>query len=211
MRRYKTVHLKGAITGVVMAMLLTLFSSAQELQEQRTEKAPQTPEELLADMAASSAAIGPGSFVPLPTINPRTSADWPLHNHDLVNSRYAPLAQIDTSNVASLAVRWLYHTGSSRATPIVVDGVMYLTLSEGVVALDAATGRPVWRNGQASGTRGAAYGEGVLYVANDVRVMALDARTGEFVASFGDAGVSSVLMEVLQTRYPDLEEGNAGV
>jgi len=211
MRRYQAVHLKDPITSVVMVMLLTFFSSALELEAQRTERTPRTPEELMADTAASSAAARSGIFVPLPTINPRTSADWPLHNHDLANSRYAPLDQINTSNIASLAVRWLYHTGNSRATPIVVDGLMYLTLSDRVVALDAATGRPVWRNSEASGTRGATYGEGVLYVANDVRVMALDARTGEFVASFGDAGVSSVLLEVLQTRHPDLKEGDAGV
>ena len=165
-----------------------------------------SPEELAADTAAGARLDRSIGFVPLPTVDPATSRDWPLHNLDPANSRYAGLDQINASNVTSLAVRWLYHTGSGRATPIVVDGVMYVTTSDSVVALDATTGRPVWRNTEASGTRGAAYGDGTIYTANDVRVMALDAKTGEFVTRFGDKGVSHALTEVLQARYPALEE-----
>ena len=170
---------------------------------------PRTPEELAADVAAGARANRQRRQVPLPAVDPATSRGWPLHNFDLLNSRYAPLDQIDTTNVSSLAVRWLYHTASGRATPVVAGGVMYVTTPDSVIALDAATGRVVWRNTEAGGSRGAAYGDGTVYVAGDVRVMALDARTGEFVTSFGQDGVSHVLTEVLQARYPELEEPTA--
>ena len=167
---------------------------------------PLTPEELLEDTARGARINRASGLVPLPAVDPATSVDWPRHNFDIANSRHAPLDQINTSNVGSLAVRWLYHGGSGRATPVVADGVMYLTTPDAVIALDAATGRPVWRNARAAGTRGAAYAAGTVYTATDTRVMALDARTGEFVADFGQDGVSHVLTEVLQERYPELDE-----
>ena len=170
------------------------------------QQTPLTPEELLEDTARGARLNRAGGFVPLPSVDPATSVDWPRHNFDIANSRHAPLDQIDSSNVGSLAVRWLYHGGSGRATPVVANGVMYLTTPDAVVALDAATGRPVWRNARAAGTRGAAYAEGTVYTATDTRVMALDARTGEFVDGFGEDGVSNVLTEVLRERYPELDE-----
>ena len=171
-----------------------------------TGQTPRTPEELAADVAAGAQANRLRRQVPLPTVDPATSRDWPLHNADLLNSRYSPLDQINASNVGSLAVRWLYHSASGRATPVVAGGVMYVTTPNSVIALDAATGREVWRNTEASGSRGAAYGDGTVYVANDIHVMALDSRSGEFVPGFGEDGVSNVLTEVLQSRYPELEE-----
>lgn len=169
-------------------------------------QAPMTPEELQKDTAAGVRANRASRDVPLPNIDSATSHDWPLNNFDLFNSRYVPLDQIDASNVGSLAVRWLAETGSRGATPIVAHGVMYVTTADSVVALDAETGRTVWRNSQAGGFRGAVYGDGIIYTARDVQVMALDAETGDFVLNFGEEGVSTVLVDVLKARYPDLEE-----
>lgn len=145
-------------------------------------------------------------FVPVPQVDPASSRGWPLHNLDLSNSRYSPLNQINASNIKSVAVRWLYHTRNSGSTPIVVDGVMYVTTGDSVVALDAATGRPVWSTNTASSNRGAAYGDGKIYVAKDARVWALDAKTGKAVESFGDKGVSHALTEVLAARYRQLKK-----
>ena len=164
-----------------------------------------TPEELLAEISSARVRRGK-SFDRVPIVDGSTSYDWPLHNADLANSRFVPLDQINAENVNKMSVNWLYHTGNSRGTPIVVNGLMYIAKPDSVVALDASTGRPVWENTEASGTRGAAYGQGVVYVASDVRVMALDAITGEFVEGFGDSGVSVVLSEVLRIKYPNLEE-----
>lgn len=170
---------------------------------------PRTPEELEADIIAAARANRQRRLAPLPAVDPAASRGWPLHNFDLRNSRYAPLDQINTANVSSLAVRWLYHAANGRAAPVVADGVMYVTTPDSVIALDAATGREVWRNAEAGGSRGAAYGDGRVYVAADVRVMALDARTGEFVPGFGADGASHVLTEVLRERYPELDEPTA--
>ena len=67
--------------------------------------------------------------------------------------RHSPLTQISRENVKQLQVAWTYHTGDAQpgrrstieCTPIVVDGVMYITtVKSKVVALDAATGQAKW-------------------------------------------------------------------
>jgi quinohemoprotein ethanol dehydrogenase len=74
---------------------------------------------------------------------------WLVHGRTWDEQRFSPLARIDRSNVSRLALAWSYETGTTRgleATPIVVDGVLYATGSWGVVfALDAASGRELWR------------------------------------------------------------------
>ena len=82
--------------------------------------------------------------------NALKSVDWPLHNLDLAGSRFSPLDQINTSNVKSLTPRWLFQHGvidgvSNQTTPVIVDGVMYVTDSRGsVYAVDAADGHLLW-------------------------------------------------------------------
>ena len=76
--------------------------------------------------------------------NRPTTVNWPLHNLDLSGTRYSPLDQINRSNVKSLTPRWLFQHGvidgvSNQTTPVVVDGMMYVTDSRGsVYAVDAA-------------------------------------------------------------------------
>ena len=76
------------------------------------------------------------------------NVDWPLHNLDIRNSRYAPLDEINASNVARLTVKWSYDAGAvdsiARNTPLVVDGVMYVDAGSKLFAVDAATGRLLW-------------------------------------------------------------------
>jgi glucose dehydrogenase len=126
---------------------------------------------------------------------PADARNWLTFGRDYSNQRYSALAQITTANVASLAPRWIYQTGISaafQATPLVVDGVMYLTTPYNhVVALDAATGAPLWRYEHAlraqklccgPANRGAAVGYGKVYMATvDARLVALDQRTGKVV------------------------------
>jgi quinohemoprotein ethanol dehydrogenase len=123
------------------------------------------------------------------------SGDWPLHGRTAAEQRYSPLAQIDEHNVAQLGLAWSYATGTNRgleATPIVANGVMYATGSWSVVfALDAATGRELWRfdphvSGEAGAraccdvvNRGVALDAGRVFVgALDGRLIALDAKSG---------------------------------
>jgi alcohol dehydrogenase (cytochrome c) len=76
-----------------------------------------------------------------------SETDWPTYHGQLGGNRYSTLAQIDKGNVARLAPRWTYTiTGSPRleGTPIVMDGVMYVTTVNECHALDAGSGRRLW-------------------------------------------------------------------
>ena len=135
--------------------------------------------------------------------------------------RYSPLTQIHRENVARLQVAWVYHTGeldrqqkkTIECTPIVVDGIMYITTGHlRLVALEAATGRELWqfdpfadgppRTPLASGgvNRGVAYwSDGaphgqrrILHGTADGRLFSLDARTGSLDPNFGRAGVKDL-------------------
>src|SRR6187402_175726 len=77
--------------------------------------------------------------------NARNSQAWPTVAFDLAETRFSRLTRITTENVRQLGLVWSYDLASSRgveATPVVVDGVMYVTAPWSVVhALDAKTGR----------------------------------------------------------------------
>src|SRR5215207_6449144 len=86
-------------------------------------------------------------------------SEWRFYGGDQGGTRYSPLRQIDARNVGRLERAWVYHTGeldiglatssfqaSFSATPLVVGGVMYLTTpSSRVIALDAETGKELWK------------------------------------------------------------------
>src|SRR4051794_17036516 len=76
--------------------------------------------------------------------------DWPVYGRDSGSSRFSPLDQINTKNVAQLKRAWTYHTGETgrgwETTPIVVGGVLYLsTQNQNIVALDPETGKEIWK------------------------------------------------------------------
>ena len=85
------------------------------------------------------------------------SQEWPHYGGDLGGTKYSSLDQINRENVSRLKVAWTYHTGdisdgslypvrsSFECTPLVLDGVLYLTTPfSRVVALEAETGKPLW-------------------------------------------------------------------
>ena len=137
----------------------------------------------------------PALVLALCSANANAGGDWALHGHGYENQRYSPLRQIRPDNVGGLEARWTYHTGvkaTFQATPIVRDGVMYLALPfSGVVALDAASGRELWKYTHVSrwkklccgpASRGVAVEAGLVYIGTvDGRLVALDARTGAVV------------------------------
>jgi len=128
------------------------------------------------------------------------SQDWPLYG-GAGQTRYSPLKQINRSNVARLQVAWTYDTAdgpnASQTQPIVVNGVLYgLTPWHKAIALDAATGKLLWRFD--SGIEGRGPNRGVTYWSEGAEqrifaavqsyVYALDARTGKSIPSFGNNG-----------------------
>ena len=89
----------------------------------------------------------------LATASSLCATDWRYYGFDPGNSRYSPDKQINTSNVNRLKVAWTWHTGDKsdcpatqiQCTPLVIDGVMYVTTAQlKVAALRAGTGAVLW-------------------------------------------------------------------
>jgi glucose dehydrogenase len=84
--------------------------------------------------------------------------NWPIHHGDQGGTRFSTLAQIDVSNAAQLQRAWTFHTGSGRfgSAPMVVDSIMYFSAPNGVYAVDAVTGKQIWKYTPARGGPSAA-------------------------------------------------------
>jgi len=144
-----------------------------------------------------------------------TAQEWPHYSGDAGASKYSPLDQINRSNVTQLRIAWTYHTGDSsdgsqhparsafECTPLVVDGVLYLTTAfSRLIALEAETGKQLWtfdpqlrrdRNYNLFINRGAAFWSSGkdkrLFLGTlDGRLFAVDAGSGKPVPSFGNGG-----------------------
>jgi quinoprotein glucose dehydrogenase len=151
--------------------------------------------------------------------------EWPGVGNDPGCSRHSELDQINRRNVTRLKPFWTYHTGelsngkgkTIECTPLVVDGVMYVTTGQlRVVALDAATGKQRWQfdplrqhpfpHPPASGgvNRGCAYwsdgrpgGERrIIHGTADGRLFSIDARTGELDPKFASGGIRNLRDEL---------------
>ena len=151
------------------------------------------------------------------------TVNWPLHNLDLAGSRYSTLDQITPSNVTTLTPRWLFQYGiidgvSNQTTPVIVDGVMYVTDPRGgVYAVNAADGHLLWsfdvtnligggrREGYVFRNRGVCYADGVVYTSAGSFLFALDAKTGKPIPTFGKDGQASVILDVVQQRFPEVK------
>ncbi len=133
------------------------------------------------------------------------ASGWPHHGRTPDEQRYSPLDQINAANVEQLGLEWTFDTGENRkheSTPIIVDGIMYLTAAWSIVhALDAATGEPLWSydpevpRGWARYAccgvvnRGVAVAEGGVFVGSlDGRLIKLDAATGTLLWEVDSTG-----------------------
>jgi alcohol dehydrogenase (cytochrome c) len=114
-------------------------------------------------------------------------ADWLTYGGDYASQRYSPLDQITAANAGNLVSKWTYHVSGANhleATPLVYDGVMYVTNTNEVHAVDARSGRRIWTwrdqgSKRDSVNRGVALlGNRVFFITGDCRLMALDRRTG---------------------------------
>jgi quinoprotein glucose dehydrogenase len=165
--------------------------------------------------------------LPAPPVSAATSLatatpDWIAYGHTNAGDRFSPVAQITPANVAGLRVAWTYRTGDLRGphdpsettfelTPLKVGNSVYIcTPHDWAIALDAVSGRPLWRfdphireaaNLQHLTCRGVSYHSGppdaasggecpqrIFLPTADARLFALDARTGRPCAHFGQGG-----------------------
>src|SRR6185312_11901766 len=154
---------------------------------------------ILAALALPAAALAQASDTP-------ASGDWPKYARDLTGDRYAPLTQINTANVKDLQQAWSFRLRPEGGAallggtvPIVIDGVMYLPLGNAVVALEADSGKEIWRHPvKGLVRRGVSYwpGDGKIgpriFYSTGPEITALNPRTGELDPSYGDNGVSKI-------------------
>jgi quinoprotein glucose dehydrogenase len=138
-------------------------------------------------------------------------ADWPNVGGDAGGMKYSTLKQITPANVNKLVTAWTYDTGDPAGgfrgweiTPIVVSNVMYFpTSGKKIVALDASTGKEIWKTElttlgvQSAGAKyGVSYwpGDGksgphIVVATNDGFLLQLDAKTGKLCTDFGKNGL----------------------
>ncbi len=127
-------------------------------------------------------------------------ADWLTYAGTYQGSRYSSLRQITPENVRSLVPAWTYHVPDAnglRTSPIVYRGVMYITNSNALFAIDAATGRLIWRYQDTRArkrgvNRGAAIlGDSVYFTTTDNYLVALNRENGSVLFSHKFADVNT--------------------
>ena len=150
-------------------------------------------------------SAGPAANVPIPTVSQSMlnnaasdSKNFLATNGNYNQTRFHPASQITTSNVKNLRVAWIFQTDvkeSTETSPIIVNGVMYVTTSfDHVYALNAQTGEQLWHYKHDMGpitvyccgpnNRGVAVlGDKVYLATLDAKLVALDAKTGKPVWS----------------------------
>ena len=168
----------AALLGV--AGLLTTLASAQEVKQD-------------AKSTSGNATISPVTQDQLDKAD-KSASNFLLTNGNYAQTRFYPAKQIDRDNVKNLHVAWIFQTDvkeSLETSPIVVDGVMYVTTSfSHVYALDAKTGVQLWHYNHKMGpittyccgpnNRGVQVLGDIVYLATlDAKLVALKAKTGE--------------------------------
>jgi quinoprotein glucose dehydrogenase len=180
--------------------------------------------------SSPSPALAGASASPLPVAE--AGADWPAWGGSNAGTRYSPLTQINTSNVGQLTKLWTFRTGdlpdeqakdkySWEGTPIKVGDRLFLCSAKNIViALDAGTGKEIWRYDPKVSDDAIPYGatchavayfsvpgaapdtpcanrviEGTL----DARLIAVDAETGQTCADFGNQGAVNLLQGIGRT------------
>src|SRR5947209_10060748 len=145
---------------------------------------------LLVPCAALAQGLNPSTLLKQPT------DAWPTYNGDYSGRRFSPLTQINSSNVHTLSLAWStrFSAGANgggrggvqiKATPLMVNGILYFTAPNNVWAADARTGRELWHyqyppnSGSTIGNRGVGmYGNWLFFETPDSNLVSLDAKTG---------------------------------
>jgi alcohol dehydrogenase (cytochrome c) len=137
--------------------------------------------------AAATPSAATWGLDPETLLNPPADS-WPTYHGDYTGQRHSRLTQITPANVDQLALAWTFQTGQNtgiKSTPILVDGVMFVTAPDNLWAIDARNGRQLWRytyptnQGFHIGHRGAAvYRDTVFLTTPDAHLVAVNAKDG---------------------------------
>ena len=160
------------------------------------------------------------------------AGEWPTYHGDIGGNRYSALNEITPANVGHLAPKWMFSLPGGRGlevTPVVVDGVMYVTAVNSAIALDARTGRQIWRYSRPRNTglvgdassginRGVAVlGDRVFLVTDNAHLLALHRLTGallwdaEMADSHHHYGATSAPLVVGDLVLSGVSGGDEGI
>ncbi len=178
-------RLAGFAEAIALIVIFLAAPVGLALHPQKAEAQPSLGQRLAVLDSIDGAAI-----------RHQPDADWLSNGRTYSEQRFSPLSAIDTNNVKNLGVAWEFRTYSVRGlegTPIVSDGIMFITAPWSIVwALDAKTGKQLWKyDPEVPGewgryaccdvaNRGVAVWKGAVYVGTlDGRLVKLDAKTGK--------------------------------
>jgi acido-empty-quinoprotein group A len=162
---------------------------------------------------AATFALGGQALNSAQMLHP-TADVWPTFNGDYSGRRFSPLSLVNSGNVGRLTEIWTARaqTGGAgrdpeiKATPLVVNGVLYYTVPDHAWAVDARTGRQLWhykwetKGGIHIGNRGVAiYGNWLFLETPDNHLISLDAATGKFRWS---VEIADLALEYFSTPAP---------
>jgi alcohol dehydrogenase (cytochrome c) len=200
---------------------LALFTAAAHSQAPEADRAP---------------AVRSNRQITFSDISRPRPGEWPTYHGHLSGNRHSPLAQINADNVQRLQQKWLLAMGGARAlqmTPVVLDGVMYVTAVNEARAVDARTGRQLWQFSRpptpglvptgdpASGiNRGVAViGDRVFLQTDHAHLLALHRLTGKLVwdvemadhrLNYGSTGAPLVVNDLVIAGISAGDEGVRG-
>ncbi|HXX15588.1 MAG TPA: PQQ-dependent dehydrogenase, methanol/ethanol family [Candidatus Eremiobacteraceae bacterium] len=124
------------------------------------------------------------------------SQNWLSYNGDYTGRRYSALREISSANVSQLRAQWVFHAPNSNrleVTPVVVDGIMFVTAANDAYALDAQTGRVIWHysrpiteglidDASQHHNRGVGIWRSRIFMETDnAHLLCLDARSGHLI------------------------------
>jgi alcohol dehydrogenase (cytochrome c) len=200
---------------------LALFTAAAHSQAPEADRAP---------------AVRSNRQITFSDISRPRPGEWPTYHGQMSGNRHSPLAQINADNVQRLQQKWLLAMGGARAlqmTPVVLDGVMYVTAVNEARAVDARTGRQLWQFSRpptpglvptgdpASGiNRGVAViGDRVFLQTDHAHLLALHRLTGKLVwdvemadhrLNYGSTGAPLVVNDLVIAGISAGDEGVRG-
>jgi alcohol dehydrogenase (cytochrome c) len=134
--------------------------------------------------------LGAAAQVSYQDLKNADARNWLSYSGSYHAGRHSLLSQINTNNVQTLVPKWIFHVPRAETlecVPVVVDGVIYVTQSREVYALDARSGRQIWSyrypspEGMGDNRGVAVYENRVYFTTPDAFLVALDARSGNFL------------------------------
>src|SRR5689334_3765790 len=137
-------------------------------------------------LCAAALPIGAQSVDPKLLLSPPPNA-WLTYHGDYTGERHSKLSQITPENIGKLKQAWKFQASQQiKASPIVANGMIYITAPDNLWAIDAHTGKEVWHHQHTKnnafhiGHRGAAIYKDLVYLTTpDCHLIALNAKNGE--------------------------------